>query len=82
MRSLLFRITGLTRRTTVSHFYFLFPANLTHSNVCSCNLTWTGGNFIIVYKKLTTIFNSGIVMNDKAKILNDVFGSLELRFLK
>jgi len=41
-----------------------------------------GGNFIIVCKKLTTVFNNGIVMNDKPRILNDGFGSLKLRFLK
>jgi hypothetical protein len=41
-----------------------------------------GDNFIIVYKKLPTTFNSGIVMNDKPRILSDAFGSLELRFLK
>jgi hypothetical protein len=35
-----------------------------------------------VHKKLTTIFNSGIVMNDKPRILSDGFSSLELRFLK
>jgi hypothetical protein len=39
MRSLLFRITGFIRKTTVSHFYFFFPASLAHLNVCSCNLT-------------------------------------------
>jgi hypothetical protein len=46
--------------------------------------TWRGqaGNFIIVYKKLIIIFNSSIVMNDKPRIFNDGFGSLELRFLK
>ena len=45
-------------------------------------VTWRGqgGNFIIVYKKLTTIFNSGIVMNDNPRIRNDGFSSLELRF--
>jgi hypothetical protein len=45
-------------------------------------VTWRGqgGNFIIVYKKLTTIFNSGVVMNDKPRILNGGFSSLELSF--
>ena len=33
-----------------------------------------------MYKKLTTIFNSGIVMNDNPRIRNDGFSSLELRF--
>ena len=35
-------------------------------------VTWRGqgGKFIIVYKKLTTIFNGGIAMNDKPRIHN------------
>jgi hypothetical protein len=47
-------------------------------------VAWSGqgGNFMIVYKKLTTTFNSGIVMNDKPRILSDGFRSFEIRFLK
>jgi len=41
-----------------------------------------GGNFIITYKNLTTVFNNGMVMNDKPRILNYGFGSLKLKFLK
>jgi hypothetical protein len=47
-------------------------------------VTWRRqhGNFIIVHKKLTIIFDSGIVINDKPRIFNDGFSSLQLRFLK